>query len=91
MAHRNHFLIRNDSPAALTLNIEPEGAFFLLQKGEEVRVFDEFLTTPVSLNWTASDQGAPIVSRWPGDGEIRVEKDGIDVFELLQQQGNVGR
>ena len=89
MAHHNHFVIRNDSPTALTLNIEPEGAFFLLQKGEEVCVFDEFKTTPVSLNWTTSDQGAPIVSLWPGDGEIRVEKDGTDVFDLLQQRMNV--
>jgi hypothetical protein len=89
MAHRNHFLIRNDSPTTLTLNIEPEGVFFLLQKGEQVRVFEEFKTTPVSLNWTISDQGAPIISLWPGDGEIRVEKDGIDVFDLLQQQVNI--
>lgn len=86
MAHRNHFLIRNNSPATLTLNIEPEGAFFLLQQGEEVCVFDQFKSTPVSLNWTTSDQGAPLVSLWPGDGEIRVEKDGIDVFDLLQQR-----
>lgn len=87
MAHRNHFLIRNDSATTLTLNIEPEGAFFLLQKGEAVYVFDEFETTPVSLTWSTTDQGAPIVSLWPGDGEIRVEKDGIDVFDLLQQRG----
>lgn len=84
MVHRNHFLIRNDSPTTLTLNIEPEGEFFLLQKGEAVCVFDEFEITPVSLNWSTSDQGTPIVSLWPGDGEIRVEKDGIDVFDLLQ-------
>lgn len=86
MAHPNRFLVRNDSPTTLTPNIEPKGAFFLLQKGEEVCVFDEFKTTPVSLHWTTSDQGAPIVSLWPGDGEIRVEKNGIDVFDLLQQR-----
>lgn len=89
MAHSNRFSIRNDSSTALTLNIEPEGAFFCLQKGEEVWVFDEFKTTPVSLNWTTSDQGTPIVSLWPGDGEIRVEKDGINVFDLLQQRVSI--
>lgn len=89
MAHSNHFLIRNDSPTPLTLNIEPEGAFVLLQKGEEVSVFEEFKKAPVSLRWTVADQGGSIVSLWPGDGEIRVEKDGIDVFELPQQRARI--
>ena len=32
-----------------------------------------------------SDKGDPIVSIWPGDGEVRVEKEGIDVLELIQE------
>lgn len=89
MAHSNRFLIRNDSSTALTLNIEPEGVFFCLQKGEEAWVFDEFGAIPLSLKWTTSDQGISIVSLWPGDGEIRVEKDGINVFDLLQQRVSI--
>ena len=32
-----------------------------------------------------SDQGDTIVSVWPGDGEVRVEKDGVDVFDLIEK------
>ena len=85
MAHHTHFVIHNDLSKSLTLNIEPEGAFFLLGKGEEVSVTDVFTTAPVTVKLTNSDKGDPIVSIWPGDGEVRVEKDGVDVFDLIQK------
>ena len=85
MAHHNHFVIRNDLSKFLTLNIEPEGAFFPLGKGEEVSVTDVFTTAPVTVELTNSDNGDPIVSIWPGDGEGRVQKDGVDVFDLIQK------
>jgi hypothetical protein len=83
MAKRNQFLIQNDLPKPVTLNIEPEGAFFLLGPGEEVTVRDVFTTAPVTVKLEAPDGGPPIVSIWPGDGEVRVEKDGADVLELI--------
>ncbi|HKI31767.1 MAG TPA: hypothetical protein VKA46_07855 [Gemmataceae bacterium] len=85
MVHRNQFVIRNDLPKPLTLNIEPEGAFFPLGKGEEVSVTDVFTSAPVTVKLTKSDKGEPIVSIWPGDGDVRVEKDGVDVFDLIQK------
>ncbi len=85
MAQHNQFVIRNDLPDSLTLNIEPEGAFFALGRGEEVCVKDVFTTAPVTVKFTASATGEPIVSIWPGDGEVRVEKDGVDVFDLVQR------
>ena len=85
MARHNQFVVRNDLSKSLTLNIEPEGAFFRLGKGEEVSIMDVFTTAPVTVKLTSSDQGDPILSIWPGDGEVRVEKDGVDVLELLQQ------
>jgi hypothetical protein len=85
MAHHNHFLIHNDLSKSLTLNIEPEGAFFPLCKGEEVSVTEVFTSAPVTVKLTNSDKGDPIVSIWPGDGEVRVEKDGVDVFDLIQE------
>jgi hypothetical protein len=85
MTHHNRFIIRNDSPDSLTLNIEPEGAFFPLVRGEEVSVIDEFTTAPVTVRLTASAKGDPILSIWPGDGEVRVEKDGVDIFDLIQK------
>ena len=88
MTQRNHFVIRNDLPKLLTLDIEPEGTFFRLRNGEEVTVFDEFAIRPVTIKLSHSESGEPIVSIWPGDGEVRVEKDGVDVFDLLQSEAS---
>ncbi|HBI45409.1 MAG TPA: hypothetical protein DDY78_21535 [Planctomycetales bacterium] len=85
MTHHNRFIIDNHSADSLALYIEPEGAFFPLAPGEEVSVSDEFTTSPVTIRLTASAKGEPILSIWPGDGEVRVEKDGVDVFDLLQR------
>jgi hypothetical protein len=79
------FVIRNDLSTSLLLNMEPEGAFFALGRGEEVSVSDVFTTAPVTLKLTNSDGGEPILSIWPGDGEVRVEKNGVDVLDLLQK------
>jgi hypothetical protein len=83
MAHRNQFLIKNGMPSSLTLNIEPEGAFFALSKGEEVVVTDVFESSPVTIKFSESNEG-PIVSVWPGDGDVVVEKGGVDVLDLVQ-------
>jgi hypothetical protein len=86
MAQRNHFVIRNDLSKPLLLNIEPEGAFFPLGKGEEVSVLDVFTAAPVTIKLASSDKGEPVVSLWPGDGEVRVMKDDSDVFDLLEKE-----
>ena len=85
MAHQNHFVICNGLTKPLTLNIEPEGAFFLLNKGEEVSLIDVFTAIPVTIKLANSDNGDPLVSIWPGDGAVRVMKDGSDVLDLLQK------
>jgi len=85
MSHGNQFIIRNDLHTPLTLNIEPEGAFFPLGRGEEVSVRDTFTTAPVTVKFTASERGEPIVSIWPGDGEVTIEKDGVDILDLVQK------
>ena len=90
MAYNNRFVIRNDLSKSLTLNIEPEGAFFPLGKGEEVSVIDVFTAAPVTLKLTNSEKGDPIVSIWPGDGEVRIEKEGVDVLDLIQEGVCVG-
>ena len=89
MAHHNQFAIRNDLSKPLILNIEPEGGFFPLGRGEEVFVFDVFTATPVTLKLGNSDRGEPVLSIWPGDGEVRVEKNGVDVLDLLQKEAGV--
>jgi len=88
MTRHNRFVIRNDLSKSLALNIEPEGAFFSLGKGEEASVSERFTANPVTVKISHSENGDLILSIWPGDGEVRVEKDGIDVLDLLQN--NVG-
>ena len=86
MAQQNRFIIRNELSKALTLNVEPEGGFFPLGDGEEVFVIDRFTAAPVSVILTHSDKGETIVSIWPGDGNVRVEKDGTDLLDLIQER-----
>ncbi len=83
MPHQNRFVLRNDWSRTLILNIEPEGAFFPLKIGEEVSVTDVFRKNPVTLKLSHSEAGDPIISLWPGDGEVRVEQGGADVLNLL--------
>ena len=90
MAHHNEFVIANDLSSPLILNIEPEGAFFPLARGEEVSVFEEYTAAPVTVKFTNSDTGAPILSIWPGDGEVTVKKDGINVLDVLQKESASG-
>jgi hypothetical protein len=71
----------------LDLFIEPEGALFALGRGEKVTVRDHFTNHPVSGIVSTSEAGATEVSIWPGDGEVRVEKDGVDVLDLIQGKG----
>ena len=78
----NSFVLRNDRPETLTLNIEPEGAFFPLSAGEEVSVTDSFTSVPATLRLTNSKVGELIVSIWPGDGEVTARHHGVDVLEL---------
>lgn len=89
MSRRNQFVICNDSFPLLILNIEPEGAFYPLAKGEEVSVIDVYTANPVTVKLTNSPKGEPIVSIWPGDGDVRVEKEGVNLFDLLQKGARV--
>ena len=87
MVHQ--FIICNDCCLSLTLNIEPEGASFPLGRGEEVSVIDEYSAKPVTIKLSTSDAGNPILSIWPGDGNVRIEKCGTDVLDLLQKGAGV--
>lgn len=83
MRNPNRFVIRNDLAERLTLNIEPEGELFPLASGDEVSVIDVFASQPVTLKLSKSEEGGLVVSIWPGDGEVRVERDGVDVLDMV--------
>lgn len=79
----SRFVIRNGFAEHVLLNIEPEGAILPLGSGEEVPVIDRFVSEPVTITCSKSDDGCLIISIWPGDGEVRVERDGVDVLDLM--------
>jgi hypothetical protein len=85
MPNENRFVVANDSKSSAELFIEPYGASFALGPGEEVTVTDVFTNHPVTVKLGLSAQGDRVVSLWPGDGEMKVEKGGIDVLDLLQK------
>jgi hypothetical protein len=85
MAHQNHFMIRTEFSKPVTLNIEPEGAHFPLGSGEEVSVTEMFTTAPVTVILNHTDKGDPIFSIWPGGGNVRVEKDGLDLLDQVHE------
>lgn len=80
MSQVNRFQIRNVLPQPLILNIEPEGVFVPLPKGEEVSVTDEFKSDPVTLSLSNTEKGELVLSIWPGDGDVRVEKCGVNLL-----------
>lgn len=82
MTNHSRFVIQNDLSGPAIVNIEPECVQISLPPGEEVTVQDAFDKEPVTLK-VESDNGETIISIWPGDGEVRVEKDGVDVFDLI--------
>ena len=84
MINHSRFVIQNDLPGPVIVNIEPECVQIALSSGEKVTVQDRFEREPVTLK-IESDKGDTIVSVWPGDGEVRVEKDGVDVFDLIEK------
>jgi hypothetical protein len=87
MSNANHFVIENRGTKPLDLFIEPEGTLFSLGRDEKVTVREQFTNSPVSVVVSTSEAGNPEVSIWPGDGTVRVEKDGADVLDLIQDKG----
>lgn len=82
MRTESRFFIENDDCGKpLIINVEPECHHVGLANGERVTVHDSFACAPVSLH-VEIDHGDVIISVWPGDGDVRVEKDGINLLEL---------
>lgn len=84
MTNHSRFVIQNDLSGPVIVNIEPECVQVSLSPGETVTVQDVFDQDPVTLK-VEYDRGDTIISVWPGDGAVRVEKDGIDVFDLIEK------
>ena len=85
MTNYGRFTIHNDLPGPIGLYIEPEGADLILGADQEVSVTDAFTTVPATLRISTLADGSPAVSIWPGDGAVKVLRDGIDVLDLMQK------
>ena len=83
MRSENHFVIQNKSGSALVLNIEPEAVMFSVANGDAVSVHEWYETQPLTMKLERSKDGETLISIWPGDGDVRVENDGRDVFDLV--------
>jgi hypothetical protein len=84
MTKHSRFVIQNDLSGPVILNVEPECVHFSLAAGEKVTVQDTFEKEPVTLK-VESESGDTIISVWPGDGDVWVEKDGVDIFDLIEK------
>ena len=87
MPSENHFIIENESGILLMLNIEPEAVMFSVANGQAVSVHESYEAEPLTLKLERSEDGETLISIWPGDGNVRVEKDGRDVFDLGEEKG----
>ena len=85
MSQQNRFVIRNNLSKPLELCVEPFGSIFPLAEGEEVTVRETFSESPVNLILTDAKDGGAVLSVWPGDGDVTVESDGVDVLGMEQQ------
>ncbi len=81
MANAIHFSIENDSEGRFSVFVEPESVVVELAQGEKVVVYDEYVNAPVTLRIGNDPTGATVLSVWPGDGNTRVEKNGVDVLD----------
>jgi predicted methyltransferase len=82
MKQSSLFAIRNDSQAPLFIQLEPEAHCISIDPDENVTVRDAYTEAPATLAITALDGGQIVVSVWPGDGDVIVAKDGVDVLEM---------
>ena len=83
MPNESRLVLKNKMRTSLVLNIEPEALEFELACGDEVTVCDAFETAPATLEIAELEDGRPVISIWPGDGTVRVMKNGVELLDLV--------
>ncbi len=83
MAAQTSITIRNSLSNPVLVYIEPEGAEYSLGVGEDISVLSVCSTSPAVIELSESENGTSFISIWPGDGDLKVEKDGINLFDLM--------
>ncbi len=82
MARNTTFIIENDAEKDFDVFVEPEGVMVRLVQNEKIVVTDKYEEAPVTLRISRDDDGNVLMSVWPGDGDTKVEKNGVDVLEI---------
>ena len=81
MLKKSTFIIENDADIGFDVFVEPEGVIVTLAHEEKLVVKDEYEDAPVTLRISRDEKGNIALCIWPGDGDTRVEKNGLDVLE----------
>jgi len=85
MSNANHFVIENQSNKPLDLYVEPEG--FVRDEAERKSPSGPIHELPGQRRRVHVRDGQPGSLHLAGDAEVRVEKDGVDVVDLIQGKG----
>lgn len=81
MANASIFIIDNDSGADFDVYIEPECIVVHLKHGDCLTVRDHYSASPVTVRIGKDRTGQAVISLWPGDGDVVVEKNGANVLD----------
>ncbi len=88
MTSQNRFVVENEQAKPLIVVAEPEACELRLAKDEQIVITDNYTESPVTIRVTTADSGEPMLSIWPGDGDVKIEKDGVDILEIAQSTPN---
>ena len=81
MPTTTQFMIENDSDGDFDVYIEPECFVVRMKQGDCLTVRESYSESPVTVRVGKDETGRTVVSLWPGDGDVVVEKDGVNVME----------
>ncbi|PHS00620.1 MAG: hypothetical protein COA78_23765 [Blastopirellula sp.] len=79
----NIFVVENDTNRTFDIYVEPEGVLVPLLQNEKIIVKDPFVLSPVTLRLQTIENDKIVLAIWPGDGDTIVEKDGVNVLDLI--------
>ena len=88
--HRS-FRIQNGSPHRLAIHLEPEAVACALAPSDEVVVHETYRDEPLTMRISAPHASEIVLTIWPGDGNVRVEKGGRDILDVPQALSHTER
>jgi|688.fasta_scaffold1203069_1 hypothetical protein len=82
MSNASQFLIDNDTGHDFAVHIEPECFVVQLKQGDCLTVRETYSVAPVTLRIGKDERDRTVISIWPGDGDVVVERNGVSVMDL---------